>query len=758
MPSVDESMTKLPPAASKDDHPEGAKDKYSEEDQKKAETQAKRKAKAEEQVIIKRAVKRFKRASEAESDNRSKALEDLKFKAGDQWPADIAGKRKDAKRPCLTINGLPTLTHQVSNDIRQNRPAINVSPLGDEATKEASEIIASWMRAVERDSAADIAYDTAITLAVDIGFGYWRLLTEFESDDSLDQVLVIRRIRNPFTVLLDPKRQEPDGSDSRYGFVSEMVDRDDFKDQWPDARLVPWKEAGVGQEFQEWVTKDEIRVAEYFEVNHELKRLVRLSNGHEGYWNDLSDAVKADISKGKLEIIDERDADIQVVEWYRMTCAEILEQHRWPGKWIPIPEVIGEEIDIEGKVIRSGIIRNAKDPMRMKNYAATAKAESVALVTKAPWVAPEGSFLGYEDEWDKAVNENVSRLEYVPQSNEQGQPLPGPQRQPPAQIPAGWAEIEKTAEQDLLRTTGVSFDGSIAERLYDESGKAQRERRRDKDVGSFHFSDNLSRTMRHSGRMMLDLFPKLMNRKRMVPILAEDGKDSRVMIDPTHVKPVGQIPGASPNQPPIKVLNPTLGKYGVTITIGPSYATKRIEAQEQMMAFAKALPEQGRLIAHLIAKYSDWPGSNEVYAILLKALPPNLQAPDMKDIPPQIAAFVQSLSQQIAKLMAERTTMLKDLTDKKEDRKVVLEGINKTFEAKVLKLFTDIKRAADKNDIEVLRALLGADELIKAALGVPAGAEATAEAAPSGPAGQPSPAGGGMPNNVIPMQPGTGGD
>lgn len=651
--------------------------------------------------ILRLALKRFKKCVEAENENRGKALEDLKFKAGDQWPQSIRTERENDKRPCLTANTIPTLTHQITNDIRQNRPAITISPIGDKTDKEAAQLFAGMIRAIERECAADIAYDTAITSAADIGFGYWRILTEYEDENSFNQNIVIRRVRNSFTVYLDPMRQEPDGCDAQFGFVSEMMPRDEFEDQYPDADPVSWTEKGVGDDLKEWVTKDAVRVAEYFTVEREPAKLVQLSNGHIGIYEELDSETLDAIKSGELEIISERQTDQQKVVWYKLTGHEILEKKPWPGKWIPIVEVVGEEIDLQGKVIRSGVIRNVKDAQRMKNFWLSYKTEIVALAPKSPYIGAEGQFEGYEGQWKMANRRSLPYLEYVPVSLD-GNPVPPPQRQPPSGVPAGVVEAEQSAERDMMATSGVRFNATINERINDESGLAIREIRRNNDIGSFHYMDNASRSLRHTGRILVDLIPKVYDTRRVVTILREDDTEQRVTLDPMQAQPLQRQQNA--RQEPAQLLfNPGVGKYGVTVTVGPSYATKRIEAQEQMMRFAAAMPQKGQLIAHLIAKYSDWPGSDEIYKLLLKTLPPQLLTPDIKDLPPQMQQFVQSLMQQIGQLMAERVQMLKDLTDNRTDQATKRLKVDRDFEAKVLATLATLKTKMmdfDRQDIQ----------------------------------------------------------
>jgi hypothetical protein len=694
------------------------------------EKRAKKKQDEEDQEILRRALKRYKRASEAESDNRKNGLEDLKFKAGDQWPADIAAQRKQDKRPCETINDIPTFVHQVENDLRQNRPSINIAPSGLRSSREIAELLTGMIRAIERHSAAEIAYDTAAISAVDIGFGYWRILTEYESDDSFDQVIVLRRVRNSFTVLLDHERQEPDGCDAKWGFVSELVTREEFRDKWPDAQEVAWSERSIGEEAKLWVTQGELRIAEYFVVDHEMKRLVRLDTGHIGFWDDLDESIKEKISSGSISIEEERESEVQSVMWYKMTSAEILERQSWLGKWIPIIEVLGDEIDIEGKVTRSGIIRNAKGPTRLKNYWETAKAEYVALQPKPPFIGPEGSFDGHENEWKVSNVKSFPYLEFVPVILENGTVAPAPQKQQPPQVPAGYVEAAQSAQQDKMRTTGIRFDASLAERLTDESGKAIHEIRRNTDIGSFHYMDNLKRSLRFCGRQLVDLIPKVYSRPRMASIVNEDGTDQLVKIDTTTQNAVGKVQSGDPAKPPIKVLNPKIGDYEVTVTMGPSYATKRIEAQDQIMKLANTIPAIAPALAPLIAKYSDWPGAQEAYKLLMAMLPPQAQQTQATDLPPAVQAMIQGMQQRITQMMAERQKMLKDLTDQAQDRSIKAADVEnhrqkiiRDFEAKMMALLAkenESMRKFNAEDLDRALALVQQAEAANPAGGSPA--------------------------------------
>jgi hypothetical protein len=686
MPSVQPGMNKRAPglegADDKDRRALGA-DKKGEDDEK----------------ILGRIRKRMDRCIGAEADNRKSAVAALKFKAGDQWPSDVASQRNTDRRPCLTVNKLPIFIRQITNDQRQNRPAINVSPVGDRGDKEVAKMYRGMIRAIERDSNADVAYDTAFENAVSNGFGYCRILTEWEDGASFRQVIRVRRVRNPFTVYLDPDHQEPDGSDCRYGFVTEMVPKDEFEDLYPDATPVSFTQAGQGEKLKNWTDKDGIRVAEYYELKTDMADLIELDTGHVGWKDDLSDEVKKKLADGRIMARRERKAERHKVMWYKVTAIEILDEKEWPGHSVPLYPVIGNEIDIEGKVKLTGLIDAAMDPQRMYNYWRTKETEAIALAPNSPWLVEEGQIEGHEQEWRNANTKPMPYLSYKGTSVS-GHPAPPPQRQPFAQVPAGIEAAIQGAAQDMMATTGIRFDPasqSASEADHRESGRMLREVRRSTDIGAYHYVDNLARMLRRLGHDMVDLIPKVYDETQVLTILREDDAEEQVKLDP-HAGQAFTEESQGPGKPKIKVFNPKAGKYGVTVTIGPSYATKRIEAGESMMEFAKAMPAVAGLIADLIAKNMDWEGGEEMAARLAKAVPANLLSTDHKDMSPQVQALVQSLQSQLQQLGQQLQAAMAQLNDKSEDRAIARQKIEADFEAKILATLS--RAEADGNQLE----------------------------------------------------------
>jgi Phage P22-like portal protein len=380
--------------------------------------------------------------------------------------------------------------------------------------------------------------------------------------------------------------------------------------------------------------------------------------------------------------------------WMKATSAEIISRKKWMGKWLPIVEWVGNEIDIEGKVTRKGVIRDAKDPQRMYNYWVTSDTEVVALQSKAPYIMEEGMVEGHERTWKVAHTKQLPYLLYKGTSVS-GRPAPPPKREPPPQASPGMMQARQSAAEDMQAVTGIRFDATKQERTYDESGRALRELKRTDELGSFHYIDNHARSLRQVGRILVDLMPKVYDTARMMTIIREDGGEEQVSINPNMASASLERKDEATGKMR-KFFNPAIGQYGVTVTIGPSYATKQAEAADSMMAFAKALPQTAQLIADLIAKNQQWPGSQEMATRLAKALPPQLLTAEQKDVPPQIQALLSAMDAQIKQLGQERQQLIAQLTSQEADRKIMVDKINADFQAKVLKIAADSQQGFEQ--------------------------------------------------------------
>ena len=130
-----------------------------------------------DEEIIQEAIEFLRQAEDAEAENRRNGLEALRFRHGDQWPAEIQNSRKLEQRPCLVINKTDAYCLQVGNQQRQQRPRIKVEPAGNGAKKKVADVIKGMIRHIENNGGGgDLAYDTGFDSSITIGWGYWRIM------------------------------------------------------------------------------------------------------------------------------------------------------------------------------------------------------------------------------------------------------------------------------------------------------------------------------------------------------------------------------------------------------------------------------------------------------------------------------------------------------------------------------------------------------------------------------------------------------
>ncbi len=573
--------------------------------------------------IVAEAKARFELCVSVDDGDRDDSLDDLRFLKGDQWDEQAIRERELDGRPTLVFNNLPAILHQVTNDVRQNKQSIHVHPVDDGADVETAEVIEGILRHIEYDSGADAAYDTALDGAASIGFGYFRLVTEYCSPMSFDQDMKIKRIRNPFTVYIDPTAQEADGSDMQYAFVSTKMKKDEFKRLYPKAEF-PNDSIGRGVgDTGHWVGEDWVRVTEYYRIEYTKETLVLLSDGSTRVASDRSP-----MPEGVLPTAHTRETWVPRIMWYKLSATQVLERQEVPFDWIPIFPVYGDEIDIDGFVTRSGLVRHAKGPKQMENYWNTAATEEIALRTKTPFIGALGQFEGLEDDWESANTRNFSYLEYNPVSVD-GNLAPAPQRQAPADVPSGYIAMAALARDTVKAVTGI-YDASLGARGNETSGKGIQARQRQSDVSNFHYSDNLSRAIRHLGRTMISGIPRVYDSQRVMRIMGTDGTAKSVQIN-QPVPPMEQKP--DPKTGAIKrVLNDlTVGTYDCVVSTGPAYNTLREESADAMVTMGANWPKLMDTAGDIVVRSMDWPNAGKIADRLEKTMPPGLVDDDNAD-------------------------------------------------------------------------------------------------------------------------------
>lgn len=603
--------------------------------------------------ILREAREAFTECEDRHRDNMQAYKDDVSFaRLSQQWPATVKKRREMEGRPCLTINRLQSVIRQVVNDARQNRPQIKVHPVDSGGDPETADVISGMIRNIETASNADVAYDTAVDNAVSGGFGYWRIKIDYASDlgdeadpsnygiEAFEKDLAICRVVNPLSIYGDPYSEAADSSDWNVAFAVERVKKSRFKKKYPKAIATDWTSSQWTALDGQWVGDDDVLTCEYWKRTEAVKEIIALSDGTVVWLDEFKKRAGEFATFGVEAATDPRPVKCMKVQQWLMTANEILEATEWAGKYIPIVPVYGDEVNVEGKRYFRSLIRDAKDAQQMFNYWRTTATELVALAPRVPFIGPKGAFKSDAQKWATANTHSHAYIEYDAVAN-----ASPPTREPFAGVPAGMIQEALNASDDIKAITGI-FDASLGARSNETSGKAIMARQREGDVSTFHFIDNLTRAIGHTGRILIDLIPKVYSTERIVRVIGPEGDSETRQINKPY-----EVQGDDGN-PLVKIHDVRVGRYDLTVSAGPSFTSRREEAATQMIELIRAYPDAAPIIGDLLAKNLDWPGADEIAERLEAMLPPQIKGenPELEQVKQLAMQQIQEMAQQIADL------------------------------------------------------------------------------------------------------------
>jgi hypothetical protein len=720
--------------------------------------------------------RRWQTINNSEAEYRQHQEEDLRFFASDQWPADIKAQRLRDGRPCLSINRLPGFVRQVTNEIREGRPGIEVIPVDNGADPALAEVYQGIIQHIESNSNSDVALSRATDGQVRAGKGWFRIVPEYASDNSFEQELAFKSIRNPRTVYADAASQELDGSDIRYLFIVEDVPQDEYDLTFgPESRSGLNDFARLGTSRSDWYPEGKVRVSEYYYLEPVQKTLVQFADGTvmDGALLERPEVQQSLQIRG----IDPMPVAMRQVNghqlcWALINGAEILDGNEdrtagrvLPGSHIPVFPCYGEEIDIDGKTDYRGIIRDAIGAQQMSNVWRSAQTEAVALAPKSPYVAEAGQIEPYEEEWRTANTRNYSVLRYKAKAID-GHLIGPPQRnvaEPPIQA---MSMLALQAENDLRATAGFSYDVGGQEHRPEQSGRAIIARQKQGEMGNSHFAAHVAITLRHAGRVLLELIPLYYSTPRVKRILGRDGQQRTVLIhagNPEAAQAEAQAQTIAEQQ----IFDLSTGRYDVRVTAGVSFASQRQQDQDTMTQIMQSNPQMSSLLGDLLLGTMNSPIAKRAAARLQKALPPPLQddAESKKpEIPPEVQQQMQEAQQMIdalTKRVEEQTDLLNsrydEIASKERIAKMQAETTLAVAESKIvteqsLALLDSRLRAIEQQAAVDIAHIQADAAAAKAAGTVPPPAHPAPELPPAGPMGPMDPGMGPMGPEAMPPQ------
>lgn len=613
------------------------------------------------QAIVDEAQKRFHVCEQWEGPSRINFKADYKFANGDpynnyQWPQSILSERNG--KPSMTVNRVRQYNLQIINGNRLNKTDVKIRPVGGEASFQSAEILNGIIKHIEYISDAQQAYDTASEGQVYAGIGYWRLVTDYASETTFDQEIYIRRIADPLMVYLDPHIQMFDGSDAKYAFIFDERDKSEFYDEYPKYRdqigNTPLSgDPGGNDHARGWLDEDRIRVCEYYRKTTVDDVLHRLNDG-----TTVTESEAANIP-GMDKVIAKHSTHSRPISrskimWYLIAGGTIIDETEWAGKYIPIVRVIGEETVIDNTLDRKGHTRALISPQEAYNYYTSSAIEGVALQTKTPWLTSAEAIEGHEEDWAESNIQNKSVL--IHNAIADKGPVPTPTRIQPPVMASAYMDGMKVAQNEMGMASGQT-ESSMGGQTNERSGKAINERQRTGQTATYHYIDHLSSALRFTGKILIDLIPKIYDTPRILKILAQDGTPMTVQVDPkapaAH-QPSDPIDAEGLDQDHVTaIFNPNVGQYDVIADNGPNYATRRLEEFNDLTQIITQNESMAPYLLDRWAANSDFPDANVLAARFRNMLPANAKGQAPSPELEQAQKQMQLLQQELAKTTKE---------------------------------------------------------------------------------------------------------
>jgi hypothetical protein len=589
------------------------------------------KSKAEKKAgkeLLVRVRKRAKVMMDQDRDMRKLAIQDMKFLRvpGAQWD-DIAKKERGNDRPMYEFNKLNVSAKSIINQMRENRPMGKVRAAEDGDVKTA-DTLEGIIRNIIANADFDTVTDYAAEYQVGGGMGAWRVTVEW-AEDSFQQVIDIDPLLNPFCLYCDPSSKDLLKRDAEDWWYTDRISKASFKTRWPKAEQVDIDDDEFDDGEMSWDEDERVRIGEYWYKEPYEKEIALLSDG------SVIDVLDEDGNT----VTPQQGVTIQKTRKQRcnriMMCIvsgnAILEGPvEWAGTQHPWIMVFGDYVVIEGQVYWNGITRPGKDAQRAYNYSRTSAIETVALAPQdKPWMTPK-QVAGLENLLAEAHKKNYPFNLYNPDPAAPGPPV----RQGGPNIPAALVQEMQIASDDIKAVTGI-YDASLGAKGNETSGKAINARKQQGEIANFNFMDNMGKGVKRTWEILVDLIPKVFDTETTLRILGADGKESYETVnklDPATGKVINDL---------------SRGRFDTVITVGPSYATRRMEAAEAYTAMAGQ--DEGLMLSagDLVYKAMDLPYAQEIAERRQALLPPPVQKmlTEGKNLPPEVTAAMQQVEQ-----------------------------------------------------------------------------------------------------------------
>ena len=649
--------------------------------------------------FLQKARRMYQQDVDADRHNIEPAREDIQFVIGDQWDLKTKQKRTRLNKPVLTVNRLPAFVAQYLGSWQQTDTTMKLMPMKG-GSRTIAEVRQGLLRTIIRTPIAKHATYTAMETAYIGGIGNFGLELVDNKYDIFDKDMQLVAFDDPFQVIWDRSSREPTGADAMHCFAMHYITRDDFKKAYPDAPNVSdWGGDDVDYSVMTahgWEIDEMLRICHFWQMQEEPATVGIELDSNDVVditdWDDeqIENGIKRD-DEGNLIT---RETVRPYAECYVLAGNQVLDgPFRLNISRLPVFRVEGWALQEASVRYRWGFVRNAKDPQRLHNYWRSVLAEELMKSVASKWLLDHSAMKsGLADHFRQAHLSGDNVLFWDSQADGAKPEF----IEPPRVNQAVMTEAGMTV-QDIKDVTN-KHEASLGVRSNEVSGKAINARQKVSELGDRIYLENMNMALAECAKVMNELIPEVYDTNRTIMIT---GDDDQVVVQEIN----GDFDDDSPDI--------TKGKYELTYTTGPSYATKREEATETLLTMMNHMPQTANVIGDIIARNMDIPGSDEIATRLTMMMPDGVV--DKERLPERDRLRVEAMQQrqqeqqdqnmqmqmmQFKKMLEEQDAKIQNLMSQAAKNMAQASGVGADIDVKAFNAEADYEIRSTQNDLK----------------------------------------------------------
>jgi hypothetical protein len=459
---------------------------------------------------------------------------------------DDRANLKAQGKPEVEVNIIEPMVSRQCGEWSKQTPDMTVRSKNDEINPEQPKIVEGYLRCILSDSDAQ---EIQIEIHKEImsgGFSVLEVVTEYESDTSLNQVI---RLQKPFDSTLcgfDPMARKPSKHDGNFCYKLTPMLQSQAKEEFPNVNFEQVKSESIfmteSDDFRWMYTdnqRDIVLIADYFEKKYENVKFVMYEDPQ------VPDKVKtvpiekyeAMIQEWKSfglppQVLQERTRKVPKIYRYRFIGDQIIEEPiKTNFRFLPLVFFDGNSAVLKGKQRTRSYIHNTFDAQRIKNLAASSfvndmenmRQSDIFVAKKALPTEPE-----FKLSW---LNPQKATAPFVYNS---GEGIPEPRVERRGDINAQTMQIYQMFDTSVQTVLG-NYDPQIGINEKDLSGVAIEEGATQSNGAAMPYVVNYMSSWNHTARIIADLLPKYCNTLTTLPVMLPNGQKTYIRINDAEI-------------------------------------------------------------------------------------------------------------------------------------------------------------------------------------------------------------------------------